>query len=200
MSGGIARGRLMEVSRSCASRWLLVESKYYGRDVGLCTQASSQSRLPHSFSSKERKAWRKDHPYGFHARPVSRGDGSSNIMLWETGIPGKEGTDWEGGLYKVMLEFSEEYPSKPPKCKFVPPLFHPNVYPSGTICLSILNEEEGWRPAITVKQMLLGIQDLLDTPNPSSPAQSEAYNLFINNKAEYKRRVKAEARKNTPST
>ena len=43
-----------------------------------------------------------------------------------------------------MLEFSDEYPSKPPKCKFVPPLFHPNVYPSGTICLSILNEEEGW--------------------------------------------------------
>ena len=55
-------------------------------------------------------------------------------------------------------------------------------------------------PSLQVKQMLLGIQDLLDTPNPSSPAQSEAYNLFINNKAEYKRRVKAEARKNTPST
>ena len=128
------------------------------------------------------------------------------------------------------MEFSEEYPSKPPKCKFVPPLFHPNVYPSGelsyilllcglcvcvciaqsmksmtnsfilgTICLSILNEEEGWRPAITLKQVLIGIQDLLNEPNPSSPAQSEAYNLYINNKAEYKRRVKAEAKKNTPS-
>ena len=102
----------------------------------------------------------------------------------------------KGGLYKVKLVFSDEYPSKPPKCSFVPPLFHPNVYPSGTICLSILNEEEGWRPAITVKQMLLGIQDLLDTPNPNSPAQSEAYNLFLRDKAEYKRRVKNEARKN----
>jgi ubiquitin-protein ligase len=30
--------------------------------------------------------------------------------------------------------------------------------PSGTICLSILNEDDGWRPAITIKQMLLGIQ------------------------------------------
>jgi len=117
-------------------------------------------------------------------------------MKWETGIPGKPGTDWEGGVYKVTLEFSEEYPSKPPKCRFMPPLFHPNVYPSGTICLSILNEEEGWRPAITIKQMLLGIQDLLDDPNPNSPAQSEAYNLFTRNKPEYKRRVKAEARKN----
>lgn len=36
--------------------------------------------------------------------------------------------------------------------QFVPPLFHPNVYPSGTVCLSILNEENGWKPAITLKQ------------------------------------------------
>lgn len=36
--------------------------------------------------------------------------------------------------------------------------FHPNIYPSGTVCLSILNEDEGWKPCITVKQILLGIQ------------------------------------------
>uniref|UniRef100_A0A7S1FY89 SUMO-conjugating enzyme UBC9 n=1 Tax=Corethron hystrix TaxID=216773 RepID=A0A7S1FY89_9STRA len=148
--------------------------------------------------SEERKAWRKDHPFGFYARPVASGDGSSNMMKWEVGIPGKAGSDWEGGLYKVSMEFSEEYPSKPPKCKFTPPLFHPNVYPSGTICLSILNEEEGWRPAITLKQMVLGIQDLLDDPNPNSPAQSEAYNLYMRNKAEYSRRVRVEAKRNAP--
>eukprot|EP00814_Leptocylindrus_danicus_P018074 CAMPEP_0116023260 /NCGR_PEP_ID=MMETSP0321-20121206/11484_1 /TAXON_ID=163516 /ORGANISM="Leptocylindrus danicus var. danicus, Strain B650" /LENGTH=161 /DNA_ID=CAMNT_0003494503 /DNA_START=94 /DNA_END=579 /DNA_ORIENTATION=+ len=150
--------------------------------------------------TEERKAWRKDHPFGFHAKPKAKADGSSDLMRWDVGIPGKTGTDWEGGVYKVLMEFTEEYPSKPPKCKFVPPLFHPNVYPSGTICLSILNEEEGWRPAITIKQMLLGIQDLLDDPNPNSPAQSEAYNLFTSNKSEYRKRVKAEARKNTPSS
>jgi hypothetical protein len=37
--------------------------------------------------------------------------------------------------------------------KFDPPLFHPNVYPSGTICLSILDEEKSWKPAITIKQV-----------------------------------------------
>ena len=42
-------------------------------------------------------------------------------------IPGKEGTDWENGMFKLELHFPEEYPSKPPKCKFVPPLYHPNV-------------------------------------------------------------------------
>ncbi len=31
--------------------------------------------------------------------------------------------------------------------------FHPNIYPSGTVCLSILNEDEDWKPSITVKQV-----------------------------------------------
>jgi hypothetical protein len=83
-----------------------------------------------------------------------------------------------------------EYPTKPPKCKFTPPLFHPNVYPSGTVCLSILNEDEAWKPAITIKQILLGIQDLLDDPNPDSPAQAEAFNLFKKDRAGYERRIR----------
>lgn len=87
---------------------------------------------------------------------------------------------------------------QPPKCKFVPPLFHPNVYPSGTICLSILNEDDGWRPAITIKQLLLGVQELLDNPNPNSPAQREAIEIFLANKTEYRKRVRAQALKNVP--
>ena len=78
--------------------------------------------------------------------------------------------------------------------KFVPPLFHPNVYPSGTVCLSILDEEKDWRPAITVKQILLGIQDLLTDPNLKDPAQAEAYICFQQNKADYEKRVRAQAR------
>jgi hypothetical protein len=29
---------------------------------------------------------------------------------------------------------------RPPKCMFKPVLPHPNIYPSGTVCLSILND------------------------------------------------------------
>lgn len=82
--------------------------------------------------------------------------------------------------------------------KFTPPLFHPNVYPSGTVCLSILNEDEAWRPTITVKQILLGIQDLLNDPNPKSPAQSDAYHLFQNDKVAYAKRCRQSARENPP--
>jgi ubiquitin-conjugating enzyme E2 I len=82
---------------------------------------------------------------------------------------------------------------KADKClgKFTPPLFHPNVYPSGTVCLSILNEEEGWKPAITIKEILLGIQSLLDEPNPESPAQADAFNLFKKDKAAYEKKIRS---------
>jgi ubiquitin-conjugating enzyme E2 I len=65
---------------------------------------------------EERKAWRKDHPVGFYAKAVAKGDGTSDMFVWEAGIPGKENTDWAGGVYKVRLEFTEEFPSRPPKC------------------------------------------------------------------------------------
>ncbi|KAI3726306.1 hypothetical protein L1987_66103 [Smallanthus sonchifolius] len=144
--------------------------------------------------TEERKAWRKNHPHGFVARPESLPDGTANLMVWQCTIPGKAGTDWEGGYYPLTLNFTEDYPSKPPKCKFPQGFFHPNVYPSGTVCLSILNEDSGWRPAITVKQILVGIQDLLDSPNPADPAQTEGYHLFIQNTVEYKKRVRQQAK------
>uniref|UniRef100_A0A8B9HMA4 Ubiquitin-conjugating enzyme E2Ib n=1 Tax=Astyanax mexicanus TaxID=7994 RepID=A0A8B9HMA4_ASTMX len=103
--------------------------------------------------AQERKAWRKDHPFGFVAVPTKNPDGTMNLMNWECAIPGKKGTPWEGGLFKLRMLFKDDYPSSPPKCKFEPPLFHPNVYPSGTVCLSILEEDKDWRPAITIKQM-----------------------------------------------
>jgi len=52
---------------------------------------------------------------------------------------------------------SKSIPFSPcPPGKFEPPLFHPNVYPSGTVCLSILEEDKDWRPAITIKQVWSG--------------------------------------------
>ncbi|CAN4095361.1 unnamed protein product [Withania somnifera] len=144
--------------------------------------------------AEERKFWRKNHPHGFVARPETGPDGSVNLMVWHCSIPGKPSTDWEGGFYPITMHFSEDYPSKPPKCKFPQGFFHPNVYPSGTVCLSILNEDSGWRPAITVKQILVGIQDLLDQPNPNDPAQTDGYQLYMQDSVEYKRRVRQQAK------
>lgn len=41
--------------------------------------------------AEERKGWRRDHPFGFVARPTKNQDGSLNLMNWECSIPGKKG-------------------------------------------------------------------------------------------------------------
>lgn len=146
---------------------------------------------------QERKAWRKDHPNGWVAKPASLPDGSTNIFKWECRIPGKEGTDWEGGEYPIILQFNEDYPSKGPKVSFAKPLFHPNVYSDGKICLSITNEG-GWKAAVTIKQILVGVQDLLETPNNGDAAQREAHDVYKRSKSEYSKRVREEAKKFAP--
>eukprot|EP01083_Nonionella_stella_P125973 381083_1 len=143
----------------------------------------------------ERKAFRKDHPLNFFARPMKNPDGSTNLMFWKCGIPGKKGTPWEGGLYKLKIQFNEDYPVKPPICVFDPVIFHPNIYDSGAVCLSILDAKKAWKPAITIKQILVGIQALLTDPNNDDAAAREPYLLYKTNKDAFWERVKLEAKK-----
>jgi ubiquitin-conjugating enzyme E2 I len=56
------------------------------------------------------------------------------------------------------------------------------------VCLSILSAE--WRSSLTLKEILLGVQELLDTPNLNSPAQAEPYHLLRRDKAAYEQRVR----------
>ena len=63
---------------------------------------------------------------------------------------------------------------------------------------SILNDEKGWKPSVTVKQILTGIQELLDSPNNKDAAQEPAWRLFDKDQAKYILRVKEEVRKYTP--
>lgn len=96
----------------------------------------------------------------------------------------------------MVLQFTSDYPSQAPLVTFTPPIFHPNVFASGKVCLSILSK--GWTPGISVRQILVGVQDLLDTPNENDPANGPANTLYRSNKAGYKMRVRAEALKHKP--
>jgi ubiquitin-protein ligase len=56
-------------------------------------------------------------------------------------------------------------------------------------------QDEGWRPSITIRQVLTGIQSLLAEPNELSPAQEDAYLVFTKRPTEYRQRVLAQAQK-----
>lgn len=92
------------------------------------------------------------------------------------------------GTFKLTLQFSEDYPNKPPTVRFVSRMFHPNIYADGSICLDILQNQ--WSPIYDVAAILTSIQSLLCDPNPNSPANSEAARMFSENKREYNRKVR----------
>lgn len=94
---------------------------------------------------------------GFVAKPRKKKNGGLDMLIWDVLIPGPKGSIWASGSYKMIMEFPKDYPLKPPRCYFDPVLPHPNIYPSGTVCLSILNEEEDWKPSYKVKDILKGI-------------------------------------------
>ncbi|KAH9257641.1 hypothetical protein BASA81_004090 [Batrachochytrium salamandrivorans] len=135
----------------------------------------------------ERKNWRREHPKDFVAKPAA-----GDLMVWSCKIPGPENTEWQGRLYSVTLKFSAEYPSSPPMAYFSPVLFHPNIFTNGQVCLSILDSHKDWAPSITMAQILLGLQDLLKTPNTLSPANVEASKLFQSHPSEYAKRIRAQ--------
>ena len=112
-----------------------------------------------------------------------------SLFHWEAVIFGPEDTIWEGGVFNLTIEFTEDYPNKAPKVKFLTKMFHPNIYTDGSICLDIL--QHMWSPVYDVSSILTSIQSLLTDPNVNSPANNTAAVMYIQNYQEYCARVRA---------
>ncbi|KAH0751176.1 hypothetical protein KY290_030408 [Solanum tuberosum] len=145
------------------------------------TQAVRMSTPARKRLMRDFKRLQQDPPAGISGAPYD-----NNIMLWNAVIFGPDDTPWDGGTFKLTLQFSEDYPNKPPTVRFVSRMFHPNIYADGSICLDILQNQ--WSPIYDVAAILTSIQSLLCDPNPNSPANSEAARMFSENKREYNRK------------
>jgi ubiquitin-conjugating enzyme E2 R len=80
--------------------------------------------------------------------------------------------------------------------KFIRPLYHPNIYPDGRLCISILHPPgddemsgelaaERWSPVQRVETVLISILSLLDDAEVSSPANVDAGVMLRNKRTEY---------------
>ncbi|KAI9760195.1 MAG: hypothetical protein M4579_001810 [Chaenotheca gracillima] len=106
-----------------------------------------------------------------------------------------------GGYFKAKMTFPRNYPYSPPDFKFLRPLFHPNIYNDGKLCISILHPPgddemsgetaaERWSPIQGVESVLISIISLLDDAEVSSPANVDASVLFRKDRAAFKDMVK----------
>ncbi|CAN6297497.1 unnamed protein product, partial [Urochloa humidicola] len=171
---------------ACAARARLLRGRVGGeRPAGpeLGVWEAEMSTPARKRLMRDFKRLQQDPPAGISGAPHD-----NNIMLWNAVIFGPDDTPWDGGTFKLTLQFTEDYPNKPPTVRFVSRMFHPNIYADGSICLDILQNQ--WSPIYDVAAILTSIQSLLCDPNPNSPANSEAARMFSENKREYNRKVR----------
>ena len=103
-----------------------------------------------------------------------------NITIWQATIFGPEGTPYHGGIFSLKIQFTNEYPFKPPSIYFTTPIYHCNINQSGGICLDIL--KDNWSPALNIEKLLLSICSLLAELNTNDTLVPEIVELFKYNK------------------
>ena len=91
--------------------------------------------------------------------------------------------DQEGTLgYEHTLHFklSRNYPYQMPLVKWKMPIWHPNVSPSGGVCIGAL-KTENWNESNDLKEVAVAIVNFLQSPNPNHPFNSEAAKWYKEN-------------------
>ncbi|KAJ1512190.1 Ubiquitin-conjugating enzyme 13 [Coelomomyces lativittatus] len=98
------------------------------------------------------------------------------------------------------MVFPKNYPEMPPTLKFISNMWHPNVYPDGNVCISILHPpgddkwgyehaSERWLPVHTVETIILSVISMLSDPNDQSPANIDAAKEWRDNFEAFKKRI-----------
>ncbi|KAJ3371079.1 Ubiquitin-conjugating enzyme E2 G2 [Allomyces arbusculus] len=149
----------------------------------------------------EYRALQKNPPEGIFAEPLGE-----DFFTWEAVIAGPPGTDYEHGVFTAEIKFPTDYPLNPPTMTFTSDMWHPNVYPDGTVCISILHapgddpnmyetSAERWSPVQSVEKILLSVVSMLAEPNDESGANIDASKMWRDDRARFSEVVRGTVRK-----
>ncbi|WFC96471.1 signal peptidase I [Malassezia brasiliensis] len=100
----------------------------------------------------------------------------SNFFRWHVVMRGT-GTPYEGGSFRLLFEFSTDYPFKGPVVHFENKVYHPNVDEHGAMCMGLLKSDM-WKPSTKTATILSAIYQLLAQPDPDDslvPAIAEQF-------------------------
>mmetsp|Transcript_7069 Transcript_7069/g.15076 ORF Transcript_7069/g.15076 Transcript_7069/m.15076 type:complete len:190 (+) Transcript_7069:157-726(+) len=98
-------------------------------------------------------------------------------------IVGPESTPYEGGVFRMRLLLTQDFPNSPPKGYFSTKIFHPNVSEHGEICVNTLKRD--WSADLGLRHVFTVIRCLLIDPNPESALNEEAGKLLLEDYVEF---------------
>jgi ubiquitin-protein ligase len=93
--------------------------------------------------------------------------------------------------HKFTIDIPEEYPLKEPTFKFARPLYHPNWYMTGIVCLGVLRDSSNWDPGTKLKDLVIDVTKMMtfEIANPNSPANGLAAGWYLENKNLIRRQI-----------
>ncbi|KAH8090527.1 ubiquitin-conjugating enzyme/RWD-like protein [Filobasidium floriforme] len=113
----------------------------------------------------------------------------SNVTHWDVKLDGPHGTPYQAGTYGMTVDFTNDYPFKPPVLKFTTKMYHPNIDSDGNICIGVL-KTENWKPATKIVSVLDAMYELLGHPNPDDPLVTSIADQYRNDRPSFDKTVK----------
>eukprot|EP01084_Bolivina_argentea_P284643 487910_1 len=113
----------------------------------------------------------------------------NNMLQWIAKIKGPKGSPYEGGKFKVKIEFKDDYPMKPPELIFETKIYHPSVQSAdGKVCPEVIGHD--WAPTLNVLYILETVIGIMANPSADHPLEPEIAEMLVKEKKKFDKTAK----------
>jgi len=126
----------------------------------------------------------------------------NDYTKWRITLTGPRDTPYSGGIYKIMINFPNNYPSAPPLIYFITPIYHLNINPYwngnnigdplGFVPIERLNF---WKPEYSIKEVLTYVYGLFYFVDLDCAYGDERKIEYLHDRGTYVEKIKYFVRK-----
>ena len=118
----------------------------------------------------------------------------NNMFQWNATLQGPKDTSYHGSIFRLDINFPENYPESPPEILFITPIYHLNINSSSQTGITVgkvyCNSLNNWKNYFTMRKIFPEIFVLLYKNNPDCGYDSEKNKEFRLNRLLFEQKVK----------
>ena len=91
-----------------------------------------------------------------------------DVKQWIVEVVAPGDSLYKDDVFTLTMDFSSDWPERPPKLKLLTPIFHPNMH-EGAVCIAVMTKD--YNDAISPRAIIDDFIDALRHPNPDIDIQ-----------------------------